>query len=292
MNDVLITWPEAVTRALDRAVADGGTVLLLGATDSGKSTLTRELVNRAVAAGRRVAVVDADVGQSDIGPPTTIGLGFPTAPVASLGEIAAEQLYFVGDTSPARHLLPMAVGTALLTRAACAAQCDLILIDTTGMVSGRQAETLKFHKIQATRPRCILAVQRHDELEHLLLPFRGRGSPRVIRLPVAPQVRVKSPTERQERRQAAFARALADAREVSLECPAVALWAPALPARLCGRVCGLLDRRGDTLAFGILEEVFATRLALFTPVDAAAAVTTVQVGSVIINRQGEERGRR
>ena len=70
----------------------------------------------------------------------------------------------------------------------------------------------------------------------------------------------------------------------------MALW-PLPPARLHGRVCGLLDRRGDTLAFGIWK-VFATRLDLFTPVDAAAAVTTVQVGSVLINRQGEERGRR
>ncbi|MBI3948447.1 MAG: polyhydroxyalkanoate depolymerase, partial [Armatimonadetes bacterium] len=172
------TWPEPTRWALERLARGGGTVLLLGGVDTGKSTLAAELVNRGLAAGRRVAVVDADVGQSDVGPPATIGLGFPGAPAGSLAEIAAERLYFVGDTSPAGHLLPAVVGTSRLAHVARARGCDLIVVDTTGMVSGRLAEALKFHKIQAVRPRALVAVQAAAEVEPLLAPFDAPGGPR------------------------------------------------------------------------------------------------------------------
>ena len=49
-------------------------VLVIGAMDIGKSTFCRFLVERGVTSGLRVGFVDADVGQSQIGPPTTIGL--------------------------------------------------------------------------------------------------------------------------------------------------------------------------------------------------------------------------
>ena len=80
-------WPEETSRVLDRVAERGGTVLLLGATDTGKSVLARELLNRGVRAGKSVALVDADIGQSDIGPPATIGLGIPDAPVTDLAQV-------------------------------------------------------------------------------------------------------------------------------------------------------------------------------------------------------------
>lgn len=182
-----ITWPDATIHALDRVIRAGGTALLLGGTDSGKSTLVRELANRALAAGRRVGIVDADVGQSDVGPPTTIGLGLIDAPIALSGPIHASRLYFVGDTTPARHLLPAVVGTALMVRAARAQRCDLILVDTTGMVTGRLASVLKFHKIQAVQPRTLVAIQKQSELEGLLAPGLGVPASCACLCPPAPR---------------------------------------------------------------------------------------------------------
>ena len=49
-------------------------VLVIGATDAGKSTFCRFLADVALAKGCKVACVDADIGQSQIGPPTTIGV--------------------------------------------------------------------------------------------------------------------------------------------------------------------------------------------------------------------------
>jgi polynucleotide 5'-kinase involved in rRNA processing len=53
---------------VDQAVRTKHTVLLIGGMDTGKSTLSRELLAAALAAGRPAAFLDADVGQKTVGP--------------------------------------------------------------------------------------------------------------------------------------------------------------------------------------------------------------------------------
>jgi GTPase SAR1 family protein len=66
-------WAEAIA---DRMAGTGpplkGRLLLLGAADTGKTTLLNALASR-LAKSQPVALVDADIGQSHIGPPTTVG---------------------------------------------------------------------------------------------------------------------------------------------------------------------------------------------------------------------------
>jgi polynucleotide 5'-kinase involved in rRNA processing len=54
------------------ARSHAGVWLFLGGTDAGKMTLVAALARR-LAGEHEVAVLDADIGQSHIGPPTTIG---------------------------------------------------------------------------------------------------------------------------------------------------------------------------------------------------------------------------
>jgi polynucleotide 5'-hydroxyl-kinase GRC3/NOL9 len=59
-----------------------GTLMVIGATDTGKSTFAQYLYRRLCAdPGRRVAYLDGDPGQSRLGPPTTmtLALGKPLA---------------------------------------------------------------------------------------------------------------------------------------------------------------------------------------------------------------------
>jgi polynucleotide 5'-hydroxyl-kinase GRC3/NOL9 len=53
-------------RLLEKLIKDKGTVLLLGATDSGKSTLAKYFIKRLVSENIRVSLVDSDVGQSSL----------------------------------------------------------------------------------------------------------------------------------------------------------------------------------------------------------------------------------
>src|SRR5437868_9368344 len=102
--------------ALHRAAALTGTVALIGPPDSGKSTFALALANRLAEAGRPAAVIDADVGQSEIGPPGAIGMARVERPVGALSEVRVRGLAFGGDISPFGHLMPVTLGTLLLLR--------------------------------------------------------------------------------------------------------------------------------------------------------------------------------
>lgn len=51
-------------------------MLVLGGTERGKSSYCHFLVQQLCGASARVAFVDADIGQKDVGPPATVSLGF------------------------------------------------------------------------------------------------------------------------------------------------------------------------------------------------------------------------
>src|SRR6185295_211618 len=97
--------------------------------DVGKSTLTLEAANAAVRAGRRVGILDTDLGQGEIGPPGTLGVLRLGAPVAALDELRPRALAFVGDTTPYGHLLGVIQGTRRLVSHSLARGDDLVLVD-------------------------------------------------------------------------------------------------------------------------------------------------------------------
>ena len=92
---------------VDQAVRTKHTVLLIGGMDTGKSTLSRDLLGAALAAGRPAAYLDADVGQKTVGPPATISLKVVRSQEDLEPDMLArpDALYFVGSTSAQGHLL-------------------------------------------------------------------------------------------------------------------------------------------------------------------------------------------
>jgi polynucleotide 5'-hydroxyl-kinase GRC3/NOL9 len=183
----------------------GGKTLLVGATDAGKTTFCTLLVNAVLQRGERVAVVDADIGQSEIGPPGCVSLGVPDAPVASLSQIPAARIAFVGAISPHYHLLEHVVAVRQICDYAQAERSFLMLVDTTGMVRGAAARRLKQSKISLLQPDHIVAIQRKSECEPLLLPLRFTDSARIFRLPIASVIQKKPSILRMQRRAARFA---------------------------------------------------------------------------------------
>jgi polynucleotide 5'-hydroxyl-kinase GRC3/NOL9 len=69
-----IVAPKEWYGALEALSQEKGSVILLGTADAGKSTFSKFLVSQLCKRRLRVALVDADIGQSILGPPGTIGL--------------------------------------------------------------------------------------------------------------------------------------------------------------------------------------------------------------------------
>jgi polynucleotide 5'-hydroxyl-kinase GRC3/NOL9 len=208
--------PSSWAPALDAARA-GGALFLIGGVDSGKSTLAAILVNAAIEAGRATAIVDADTGQSDIGPPTCVGMARVTGSIRSLDTLPAGAIDFVGSSSPVGHLLSAAASAHAMTAAARETGAEIIVIDTTGLISGGVARALKSAKIRLLDPDILIALQSEDEAEHLLAPYAHRSRPRIIRLRQSRRTRPRTRDQRTARRQAKFRQHFADGREMAIK---------------------------------------------------------------------------
>ena len=180
-------------------------VLVIGATDAGKSTFCRFLVDSALAQGLKIAFVDADVGQSQIGPPTTIGMKSFTpemAPVQFDG--TADQLYFVGDVSPRPRYLETLTGVRLMVDSARKTDTDFIVVDTTGYIHDPQAAALKQHKIELIRPNHLIGIGHSTELEQITTYYNQQEWINIHYLLSHRSARSKSSNARSRYRKARF----------------------------------------------------------------------------------------
>jgi polynucleotide 5'-hydroxyl-kinase GRC3/NOL9 len=247
-----------------------GRLLLLGAADTGKTTLMSALVRRL--AGRQpVALVDADIGQSHIGPPTTVGwtvidkngspvpVARPSWPCLSRagspchGGGATGGIAFVGDVTPVGHLLQLLAALTLCVEQARQA-AKVVLIDTPGLVVGGAACSLWWTVQRLLRPERILAVERENELGELLGGLQtGFSIVEKVKTPGA--LRRKSPEARRAHREQLFAEYFRDATAytLSLKDLAVRSSRPMTADSAPGCIVGLTDAGGQDLAIGMIE---------------------------------------
>jgi polynucleotide 5'-kinase involved in rRNA processing len=230
-------------------------VMLIGAMDTGKSTLGRRIARAALERGRTVAYVDADVGNSTIGPPACTALAVLHS-TADLDRLAvADRLHFVGAITPDRLVLQHVIATVALADEG-RRSADLVIIDTTGAVSGVAGETLKYHKVELIRPELVVALQRGGELEPIIGMLRRFLATEVSALPADPDVLPIGPDQRASRRAEAFEIAFTPPLDRWRVRPTV--FAPTLPpgldlARLDGVLVGVQDGDGHCLGVGRLE---------------------------------------
>ena len=188
-----------------RIVKPQQVVLVIGSTDVGKTTFCRFLADAAVDQGLKTAFVDADVGQSQIGPPTTIGmksLAPGSSPVQFNG--IADHLYFVGDLSPRGHYLEMLTGIRLMVDRARETAADFVIIDTTGYILDAPAIMLKQHKIALIRPDHVVCIGRSNELGQITACYSQQDWLNIHNLVPHRNVRSKSSKARSRYRKAQF----------------------------------------------------------------------------------------
>lgn len=199
--------------ALERLAKEARVVMLLGSVDVGKTTFCEALAAAGVSAGRRVAVLDADIGQSEIGPPGCIGLAMPTQVPFRLQDLKPVGLYFVGSTTPIGFMVECVAGVRRLATRAASLGAELTVVDTTGLVHGHLGRKLKAGKVDVLAPDAVVVLQRAGEAEHVV---RTCPPSRLVRLPVPEQIRPKPTQMRSLRRSSRLAAYFRDARDIEL----------------------------------------------------------------------------
>lgn len=283
-----------LSSAYERLLASPGVVFLLGGIETGKTSFGVELARRATEAGIPTAIVDADIVQSTVGPPTTVGLKFCSDVVefSAEGLRAADGLAFVGALAPKGHLLALVVGTAKLVQRARESGARLIIVDTTSLVSGMYGQMLKFYKMELVHPDFVLAFERGGELEPIIGHAQRFTPAEVIEVAAEYPDAMRSAEDRIAFREQQFAAYFAGG--VSRWRVKPTVFMPTLPpefdlALLEGLVVGMDDGKGSCVGIGVLEyDAAEDILRMVSPV--TEGVRGLRLGSLRIEVSGRSRG--
>jgi polynucleotide 5'-kinase involved in rRNA processing len=260
-----------------------GPVLVLGAVDTGKTTLVRHLASL-LAAKEHVWVVCGDTGQAWIGPPTTMARARLARPRRRWERLRPDRIAFTGATSPGRCLARSADLVVQLAREGLPAGARVVL-DTPGLVAGPLAETLWRRVAEGLRPALVIAVEYGSELAPIIRPFRTRGALVVIVAP-DPRARVRHRAERTGYRQKAYRRYFRGARLRTIRRSRVRIVSavPGVRAVLSlGRLIALRDAAGRDVALGVVRSIGASRVGVTTPFAATTSVAALATGLVCLN---------
>jgi len=283
------TIPVSWHSALD-AIAEmsQGRVVIVGAADVGKSTLSTFLANGLLKEGIRPRIIDADIGQADIGPPTTVASAVPSSYIASLVELTPSAMIFIGHTSPSYVQAKLLRG---ISRLSDHEQRSLTLINTDGWALDPEAILYKIELIEAIHPDLVLGIATGRELEPIL--SRARASMRIE----APQlVLERSRSDRRQIRTASYRRYLDGGKVIAYSRRNVRIRLPNASAtsrsmqipELLNLIVGLLDDEGYLLQIGVLLNGDEEKLEVYSrPTD---RLSEIELGYVRLSREGVELG--
>lgn len=255
--------------------------MVIGESDTGKSTLARYLYQQCCRQGRRVAYLDADIGQSTLGLPTTLNLALASgAGDDSFPPQGSWAAYFVGAITPRGHMLPTVIGTYQLQQWALAQEADLIVVDTTGLVDkAHGGKALKQWKIELLAPSVVIGLQRRHELEPILWPLRRDERVHCVDLAVSPYAEERSRESRIARRRQRLVQYFEGARTQRVSLRQMAAYDLDLLA--VGAIVAFQNSSGFTMALGVVEEADrgGDTAAIRTPLESLNGVGSVRFGA-------------
>lgn len=260
------------------------TVLLIGATDSGKSTLVKYLVERLIKENIRVSLVDSDIGQSTLGLPGTISMKV-FSNERDIEDFRFEKMFFVGSVNPAKNISLMIDGSKRMVDI-CKEKSEISFMDTTGLISGEIGRALKIGKIRAIKPEHIIAIQRHDELEHILKLI---GDIHIHRFKASSMAKCRDREDRMRYRKKKFldyfneskvSEFLLNQHDVGFFCNGKSF---SLKDRDFedGTIIGL-NRNNDTMALGIVVEITDNSIIFKSPIKSLKGINRVLFSDIAI----------
>lgn len=134
------------------------TVMLVGDTDTGKSTLSIYLANMAIRNGLIPSIIDGDIGQGDLAPPTAIGAAVLSKQLVDLRDVNASQFEFIGGISPIGFESLIAKKLrSILDRIRTSSLANICIVNTDGYVrnSGLQYKAMIAEELQPDAVICL-----------------------------------------------------------------------------------------------------------------------------------------
>ena len=151
-------WKDMVQRILfDMGLR---TVLIIGKSDTGKSTFAVYLINEALQNGFRLCIIDADIGQGDLSPPNAIGGTILSNQITDLREVNPRFIEFVGSISPAGFEEIIIKAVKKISKE-IRILSDICIINTDGYVL-KNGIDYKIRMAQEIKPDVVVCLGRYS----------------------------------------------------------------------------------------------------------------------------------
>ena len=278
------TIPASWKKAAETLRQTRGVAVILGDVNAGKSTLCTYLANRCLRSGATISVIDADIGQADIGPPATASSSTIAKNIFSLRELKPEKAYFIGATSPSsvedKHIQSIVHLSQDLTN-----QDTITIVNTDGWVREERAVEHKLQLLNTLRQDLVLGLSMDHELDTIL---DLQQSP-VLRIEASKFARTRTREERKKIREEGYRRFLQNSSSLEFRISKVKLRMFNFPQEQRidqnsshrGTLAGLLDGSGALLSIGRVSEIRKGIIRIRTV--ARELPTTIELGAVVLS---------
>jgi polynucleotide 5'-hydroxyl-kinase GRC3/NOL9 len=285
------TIPPSWREAGDLLTQSRGLAVVLGDVDVGKSTLSTYLANVCFDHGIQTSVIDGDVGQADIGPPTTTSSSTASNHILNLQDLRPDRSRFIGDTSPASVSAKLIQSITYL-RDEIRASGELIILNTDGWVRDEEAVRYKLQLLNNLKPNLILGLSSNNELD----PILDLQQYATLRLEASPFARTRTREERRKTREEGYRRFLQNPKHLDLDVNTIKLRMFNKPRQQRidqdsthrGTLAGLLDEKGVLLSIGRIVRIQNGIVRVTTAAKERPRI--VELGAVILSSRFAEVG--
>lgn len=264
-------------------------IIVMGATDSGKSSFCTYMLNKLVEGNHTVAVLDSDLGQSDVGPAGSVAYAIANKPVTELNNLRMENGFFVGATSPVNDAAKAIQGVLSMVKEATEKQVDYIVVNTDGFITGEAAIRYKLNLIVELRPDALVILKVKDEMDKIMSYLGGSG---VMAIETSPALNQRNPETRKVLREMTYAKYL---KRAKLQCIPIGQLVieprngvPKMVYTDKGILVGLYGRGTKFLGIGILRAVNTTRKTLKIQTAVSTKPVRLVFGKVLLDRKFQE----
>jgi polynucleotide 5'-hydroxyl-kinase GRC3/NOL9 len=277
------SWKEIVKRIKKKNYKR---IIVIGGVDSGKSTICTFLANSFLKSGLETNLIDADIGQSDIGPPTTIGLGHMNCYINSLSFVKVTRLFFIGDTTPNQVIEKVILGIKKILDYIESSKLPLI-INTDGWIIGPEAINYKRKILNVTSPDLILGIGEVNNFEKIIENDEKRS---FNFLHSSNYVKKRSKDERRNLREYGYRKYLENGSIKRISLYKVKFEGIDNYLDYRSRLLGLIDEDGFLQGIGILKEFNESEgeIRIYTPVRNLDGISNIEGGSISISESGKE----
>lgn len=201
------TIPSGWKKLAEEKVKGSRRLVIIGRTDSGKTSLSTYILNSLVRMGAKICLVDLDVGQSSICPPTTVGMSVVAKPTPDLYNLSASSIIPVGMTSPS-YVMSYHMNKSVELVRSVEPWNVYVLVDCDGWMDGEGALAHKSGLLSLIKPSLVVFLGTPPrELED----FCKREGIEFVKVEKPEQVYKRDMDARKRLRESAYRKYLKDA---------------------------------------------------------------------------------